>query len=146
MAQGFSDGSSQVYMMLGFENGNAGDEIAVSDGNGNALKSFTAANKYNSVLISLPDFTENGTYSVRAGSNEKDVTLSGKSYSEQGGMNGGFMRGQKGDFDAGMQNGEIPKDGMTPPDMQNGERPEGMMPPDMQNGERPEGMTPKGRK
>ena len=132
MAQGFSDGSSQAYMMLGFENGNAGDEIAVSDGNGNVLKSFTAANKYNSVLISLPDFTENGTYSVRAGSNEKEVTLSGKSYSEQGGMNGGFMRGQKGDFDAGMQNGERPEDGM--------------MPPDMQNGERPEGMTPKGRK
>ncbi|MBQ8249276.1 MAG: carbohydrate-binding domain-containing protein [Clostridia bacterium] len=160
MSQNFGNNSTQCSFMINF-NGNAEEELTISDANGNVIISFTPEKKYSSVLVSHPDFALNETYTVTSGENTQTVEFTsnivGGGFGGFGDFGGGGFRGGRGERPSGgwetnedgtmpempemPENGEMP----TPPDMGEwpempeggfdfeGSFPEGMTPPDFEN-------------
>ncbi len=108
MAQGFSESSSQCSILYNLSsNHSAGDKITLADSSGNELVSFTPTKQYNSVVITTPKLTKDGTYKLTAGSESADITMSSTVYSNGGGMGGfgGGGRGGMGGFGGGGRGG-----------------------------------------
>ena len=137
MAQNFGSESTQGSILINTEESNAADsDIVLVDSDGKELVAWTMKKSYNSVVISCPEITENGTYTVQTGDISTEVVMDGLIYGqgfEFGGRRPGFGNGEKPEGMPDLKNGEKPE-GMT--DFKNGEKPEGM--PDFKNGEKPE--------
>lgn len=98
MAMGF-DGGSQCFFLYNLENTQKGDsDLVLTDAQGKELLSRTIGKQYSSVVISMPDMEEDGTYQIKAGEETAEIALDGTSYSN--GRNG-FGQGGPGqrDFD-----------------------------------------------
>lgn len=65
MAQNFTSGT-QAFAMIAAR-GTAGQTVAVVDGNGNVVASFTATKQFGMVLASSPAFAEGGEYTLVIG-------------------------------------------------------------------------------
>jgi hypothetical protein len=92
MAQNFSETSTQGVIM-GNANGNAGDEISIVDNAGKVLASYTAELKYQNIVISAPGMVQGGTYTLKNGGQNQEITLDKLVY---GGSNFGFGGGPGG--------------------------------------------------
>lgn len=85
MAQNFTSGTQA----FAFEtiSGQAGQSVAVSDGEGRVIASFTPQKAYETVLVSSPSMTENGTYELTVGGEVQDANADG--YTDDGSVSGG---------------------------------------------------------
>lgn len=105
MAQGFSDSSTQYFILNNFSASlSSGDAIVLKDSGGKVLASYTPAKAYNSVVVSSPDLKKGETYTLSAGSQSESLTLSSVVTSNgSGGISGpigGRGRQQPGGKDA----------------------------------------------
>lgn len=104
----------------------------------NTLVSYTPVREYNSVVISCAELSDGSTYTIHTGENSREVTMEGLVYTDgevtnapgQGGgqkQRGGPMGENTGDSDNSDDSDRptLPQGQETPPDMQNGERPQG---------------------
>lgn len=134
MAQNFGTDSTQGSILLTIEERST-EAISVSDASGKTLAAYTPAKAYTCVVISCPDLELDGTYTVYAGGESTEVTLTDSLIYGSGGMMGGGFGPTNG------EPGQRPNDeGMgTPPegDNQNGGTPP-ELPEGAQQGERPE--------
>jgi len=103
MAQNFGSSSTQGAMLVSTENGASGDEISLTDSDGNVLVSWKAEKNYSCVNISCPELVKGETYTLTAGSAVSEITMSDLIYGEGdeagrgGGKEPGGMGGHKGD-------------------------------------------------
>lgn len=69
MAQGFGSGSSQCSVMHNVSGTvAAGEEVTVSDSEGNVILSHTFQKEWQNIVFSSPDLAEDETYTITAGS------------------------------------------------------------------------------
>lgn len=114
MAENFNSAENQGAALVALS-GNAGDTVTVKNSDGTALASAVSDKKYECVVVSCAEMTENGTFTVTNGTDDKEFTLSGFIYGENGGQGGfGGMGGNRGGAPFG---GEMPTG-------ENGEPPE----------------------
>lgn len=77
MAQGFSETSTQYSFLNNFTTViAAGTEVQLTDKDGNVVVSYTPEKEYQSVVISSPELTQGGTYTLTCGDQTADLTLS----------------------------------------------------------------------
>jgi len=140
MAMNFGDASTQGSIMLTFSSHAKGAVVTLKDSDGKALISYTAECDFNSVVVSCPGLELGGTYTVTAGEESTEVTLSDSLIYGRGFGMGGFgggdgRRGGMGD----RTPGGLP-DGMERPEGM--ELPDGIEPPEggFSGGGIPEGM------
>lgn len=98
MVENPSTNSTQRYISLTLSSQmQAGTAITVTDENGNTLASVTPPKSYQSVIISLPSFTEGATYTITVGSSTYSATLdqigTALGTNMHGGGNQGFRPG-----------------------------------------------------
>ena len=144
MAMNFSESSQGSILVNLSSSYSASDQITLSDESGNEIISITAAKKGNSVLISSPDITSDGKYTLTAGDTSTQISMDGSNiygsvFSFGGGGFGGGPGGNFGSGFGGDTNGR-PGGGFggNPPDgFENfdGERPDF---PDNFDGEKPD--------
>lgn len=93
MAQGFGSGSSQysVVHTVG-TTAAAGEELTVSDSEGNVILSHTFPKEWQNIVFSSPDIEEGETYTISAGSMSETVTVDGIVTSNSSGSGKGFGR------------------------------------------------------
>ncbi len=91
MDENFS-GGTQGVMKVTF-NSTTGT-ITLTDSDGNELVSFSTDKTYSSAVISTPEVVEGGTYTVTAGGQSQEVTMTSLIYGSGGGM--GAMGGGSG--------------------------------------------------
>lgn len=132
MEQNFDSSSTQGVMMVNVEEQEAGTAIALLDGNGNELLSWTAEKAYSSVIISCPEITEGGTYTVKAGETEQSITMDSLVYGSgsRAGGNPGDGGGRGGRDRGNGDDGGMPREpgGQAPGNM---EKPQENTPPDV---------------
>ncbi|MDF2541350.1 MAG: hypothetical protein K0S47_1068 [Herbinix sp.] len=105
MAQGFSDTSAQYSILNNFETSiAAGTEVTIKDTNGNVVVSFVPKKQYQSVVVSAPGLVKDGTYTITAGDQSAEVTLSSIVTS-----NGQSAMGGRGNWGGDFTPGEKPK-------------------------------------
>lgn len=126
MAMNFKDTSTQGAILVNTASMQTGATVLSSAGEGELLR-YTPVKEYNSILISIPEITAEGTYTVAMGDETQELTMESLIYGSSSGMSGGRgMMEEPGGRDGqrpGGENGEMmPPDGMTPPDE--------MMPPE----------------
>ena len=100
MAQSFSNTSTQGVIMIN-ANGNAGDEISLEDSTGKALASYVSEMKYQIIVISAPGMEVGGTYTLKYGGQNQQITLDTLLYGGSGngfGGGGGHKPGRGEDF------------------------------------------------
>lgn len=121
MATGFGDTSSQHSFLIAFSEPVAGGtELIVTDADGKVIGSYTPEKDYQSAVISTPALQLGNTYTVTAGTQTEQITLTG--IATTSGRTSGMP---------GRPDGNWGQDGpgaMTPPDM--GEPPTGWTPGD----------------
>lgn len=130
MAVNFCEGSAQGAILVNIQSQQqAGTDVVLLDGDGEELIRRTIEKGYNSVVVSCPEITESGTYVLKMGTEETQITMDGLIYGEGhgpggfGGGHGGMKGGDGSDgmpHRGGMPNGEMPPDEKMRPD---GERP-----------------------
>ena len=107
MAQSLTPNGNQGVILLNLSSVQSGGTIVtVEDEKGNVICSFTPEKYYQSLVISAPELENGGTYTIRCGSVSETVTLSSLSYSNGGGMMGGFGGGQGGPGQGGFGGGQ----------------------------------------
>ena len=79
------------------------DDVA-KDSSGNVIAQFTPAVSFQSVLISTPDITSDGTYTLSIGDSTQEITMSGYIY---GNSMGGFGGGRPGGMGGGTRRGPV---------------------------------------
>lgn len=153
MAANFCDGSTQGAILLNAQTTQqSGTDIVLLDSDGNELIQWTMMKGYDSAVVSCPEIVDGGTYTLKLGTEETQITMDGLIYGETAGMGGfgGGHGGMKGGGRGEAPNGEVPDgklpDGETPNgELPNGEQPNGKQPRgEMPNGERPNGEQPNG--
>lgn len=92
MAQSFSDTSTQGVIMVN-ANGNEGDEVGIEDSTGKVLASFVTEMRYQNVVISAPGMEVGGTYTIKYGGQNQQITLETLLYGGGNGFGGGFGGG-----------------------------------------------------
>lgn len=151
MAMNFGDTSTQGAVLLTTANCQAGTVISLKDSGEKELVTCTSESAFNSVVVSCPELVLGGTYTVTAGQESTEVTLSdsliyGSGFGMGGFGNGGRMPGREGFQMPGGEMPEMPNGegfqmpGGEMPEMPNGEgfqAPDGRM-PEMPGGERPQ--------
>lgn len=119
MAQNFGEsGSTQGSILLTYNETLTGT-VRVLDAEGTVLAEYTPTKEYRSVVVTAPGMVPGGTYTVEAGSDSREITLSGLIYGTSGMGGPGGMGGQ---------GGQAPSDGGgmgTPPDGTMGDPPSG---------------------
>jgi len=88
MTEIFGSDSTQGVVQVSVSNQAAGTTVSIADSKGNVLASYTPSKEYNSVIISTAGMVQGETYTVTAGTETKEVTLS-RLVSSSNGMNGG---------------------------------------------------------
>ncbi len=145
---GMMTAPKENYILSRGLNAQAGDSVAVTDGNGNVILGVTLPKSAQGILFSSGD-TVDGYKIYKNGTTDGAADENG--FITSGSLNGGteVVTGDAG-FGAGKGHGGknpmggFPKGDMTPPEMPQGEAPQGdMTPPEMPQGEAPQGdMTP----
>ena len=142
MAENFGRGSTQGSVLLNLSSVQAaGSTVSVTDENGTVLASFQPEKSYNSVVVSTEGMVLGGTYTVSAGTETQNVTLSelvlGGGIGMGGGMNGfGMGLGRFGGQSFPNQDSAAGGfGGMTPPEQSGESNGFGGMTPPEQNGE-----------
>lgn len=111
MAMNFGSESTQGSILASTGNASAGTAVKLTDSSGNVIAEFTPTVSFQTVVISTPDITSDGTYTLTVGDSTQEITMSGYIYGS--GMSGGFGGGQHGG------NGGF--GGVNPPDMNGGQ-------------------------
>ena len=125
MTAGFTDSSTQASFLTAFDASvPAGTETTVTDSTGTVICSYTPTKDYQAVVISAPTLQVNKTYTVTAGEQSMEVTLTTIATNANvspGGMqqpgrgNGpGGMGGTPGEFQTAPEGGFQPPDGQSP--------------------------------
>ena len=96
MAMNFGQDSTQGSIFVSAGNSSAGTEVKLTDSSGNVIVQFTPVVSFQSVLISTPDITSDGTYTLSIGDSTQEITMSGYIYGNLGGMGGGRPGGNTG--------------------------------------------------
>ena len=78
--------------------------MKLTDSSGNVIAEFTPTVSFQTVVISTPDITSDGTYTLTVGDSAQEITMSGYIYGS--GMGGGFGGGNPPDMNGG-QNGNM---------------------------------------
>ena len=94
MDQNFSAAENQGAILVSLGTQAAGTTLELTDSDGNVLLSYAPEKSYGSVVISLPEILQGGTYTLTAGSTSTSVTMDSLLYGA-GGM-GGKGGGRKG--------------------------------------------------
>lgn len=100
MAMNFGQDSTQGSILVSAGNSSAGTEVKLTDSSGNIIARFTPAVSFQSLLISTPDITSDGTYTLSIGDSTQEITMSGYIY---GNGTGGFGGGRPGGDMGGMR-------------------------------------------
>lgn len=113
MAMSPSSTSSQSSLMYNVSNGKAGSEIILKDASGKEIIKVTAEKQFNNVVISTPEITSDGNYTLTVDGTEATATTGNAGF---GGGMGGFGGGRMFNTD------QIPEfnenfEGMEPPQM-----------------------------
>lgn len=125
MAMNFGSESTQGSILASTGNASAGTAVKLTDSSGNVIAEFTPTVSFQTVVISTPDITSDGTYTLTVGDSTQDITMSGCIYGS--GMGGGFGGGQhggNGGFGGGNRPGGNNHGGFAggnPPDMNGGQ-------------------------
>lgn len=130
MAMNFGSESTQGSILASTGNASAGTTVKLTDSSGNVIAEFTPTVSFQTVVISTPDITSDGTYTLTVGDSTQEITMSG--YIHGSGMGGGFGGGGKGGGNRPRGNGGF--DGGNRPD-DNGQGFGGGNPPDMNGGQ-----------
>lgn len=94
MAQNFGSSSTQGSILL-TASSVTGGIITLTDADGNVLVEYTPEKNYNCVVVSCPELTEGGTYTLSLGGETQTVTLTSLIYGSSGfGGMGGFGGGR----------------------------------------------------
>ena len=128
MAMNFGSESTQGSILASTGNASAGTAVKLTDSSGNVIAEFTPTVSFQTVVISTPDITSDGTYILTVGDSTQEITMSGYIYgSGMGGGFGGGMGGQHGG-NGGFGGGNRPAGndqggfgGGNPPDMNGGQ-------------------------
>lgn len=97
MAENFGSDSTQGTILYNF-GGSVSGEVTLKDSDGNVIASYTPTKEYQSVVISSPEISNDGTYTISAGSESDEITMSGYVYGSGNGMGGGRMGGTRPDM------------------------------------------------
>jgi len=129
MAENFGDDSTQGSILVNLSSTETG-EVQLLDSDGNVLVSYTPTKEYQSVVISSPDITSDGTYTLVTGDTTTEITMDGYIYGEGNGMGmGGGMGGNMGGGPGGDNSdfdGEMPDmDSENMPEMDSDSMPSG---------------------
>ena len=125
MAMNFGSESTQGSILASTGNASAGTAVKLTDSSGNVIAEFTPTVSFRTVVISTPDITSDGTYTLTVGDSTQEITMSGYIYGS--GMGGGFGGGQhggNGGFGGGTRPGGNNHGGFAggnPPDMNGGQ-------------------------
>lgn len=130
MAMNFGSESTQGSILASTDNASAGTTVKLTDSSGNVIAEFTPTVSFQTVVISTPDITSDGTYTLTVGDTTREITMSGYIYGS--GMGGG-MGGQPGGM-GGQPGGNGGFGGGNRPDG-NGQGFGGGNPPDMNGGQ-----------
>ena len=142
MTEPLSDSSAQNIITVYYEAQlPAGTAVTVTNAGGEELVSWTVPKEFNMLQISAEGIRDGDTVTVKAGGEEKKITVTGINTYE-GTRTGGFGgHGGRGGFGGGQRPEGF--DGQRPEGFggrgMRGERPEGF---EGMGGQRPEGMTP----
>lgn len=114
MAMNFGSQSTQGSILASTGNASAGTAVKLTDSSGNVIAEFTPTVSFQTVVISTPDITSDGTYTLTVGDSTQEITMSGYIYGS--GMGGGFGGGNRpgGNNQGGFGGG-------NPPDMNGGQ-------------------------
>lgn len=94
MAQNFGSSSTQGSILL-TASSVTGGIITLTDADGNVLVEYTPEKNYNCVVVSCPELTEGGAYTLSLGGETQTVTLTSLIYGSSGfGGMGGFGGGR----------------------------------------------------
>lgn len=129
MAMNFGSESTQGSILASTGNASAGTAVKLTDSSGNVIAEFTPTVSFQTVVISTPDITSDGTYTLTVGDSTQEITMSGYIYGSGmgGGFGGGGMGGQpggNGGFGGGNRPGGNNQGGFgggNPPDMNGGQ-------------------------
>ena len=131
MAMNFGSQSTQGSILASTGNASAGTAVKLTDSSGNVIAEFTPTVSFRTVVISTPDITSDGTYTLTVGDSTQEITMSGYIYgSGMGGGFGGMGGGQPGGnggfggFGGGNRPGGNNPSGFgggNPPDMNGGQ-------------------------
>ena len=94
MAMNFGSESTQGSILASTGNASAGTAVKLTDSSGNVIAEFTPTVSFQTVVISTPNITSDGTYTLTVGDSTQEITMSGYIYGS--GMSGGFGGGQHG--------------------------------------------------
>lgn len=127
MAMNFGSESTQGSILASTGNASAGTTVKLTDSSGNVIAEFTPTVSFQTVVISTPDITSDGTYTLTVGDTTQEITMSGYIYGS--GMGGGMggQHGGMGGGNGGFGGGNRPDDngqgfgGGNPPDMNGGQ-------------------------
>ena len=132
MAMNFGSESTQGSILASTGNASAGTTVKLTDSSGNVIAEFTPTVTFQTVVISTPDITSDGTYTLTVGDSTQEITMSGYIYgngSGMGGQPGGMDGGNRPGGNGGFGGGDRPDDngqgfgGGNPPDMNGGQMP-----------------------
>ncbi len=96
MVEDISETSTQCSVLYLFDGAAADTELTVTAQDGGEILSYGIPTSYTSVIVSTPEFVQDGTYTITAGESSENVTLSSvvtKAGSTSGGIGGAGMRG-----------------------------------------------------
>lgn len=88
MAVNFGSDSTQGTILYNFSSTVSG-EVTLKDSDGNVIASYTPTKEYQSVVISSPEITNSGTYTLTAGSETAEITMTSYVYGSGNSMGGG---------------------------------------------------------
>ena len=121
MAMNFGSESTQGSILESTGNASAGTTVKLTDSSGNVIAEFTPTVSFQTVVISTPDITSDGTYTLTVGDSKQEITMSGYIY---GSSMGGGQHGGNGGFGGGNRPGGNNHGGFAggnPPDMNGGQ-------------------------
>lgn len=135
MAMNFGSQSTQGSILASTGNASAGTAVKLTDSSGNVIAEFTPTVSFRTVVISTPDITSDGTYTLTVGDSTQEITMSGYIYGSGmgGGFGGGGMGGGQHGGNGGFGGGNRPGGnnqggnnqggfgGGNPPDMNGGQ-------------------------
>ncbi len=137
MAMNFNSAAQGSALLTTASGHNAGEKVELKDSQGNILLSYTPESNFHSIIVSCPEMKEGETYTLSAGLEELEFTLSQLIYGSSsgfGGMGGhGGMEGSPGDRgdldgskrDPGEREGLYGGYGERAPGREDGTAPEG---------------------
>ena len=100
MAVNFCEGSTQGAILVNIQSQQqAGTDVMLLDSNGKELIVHTIEKGYDSVVVSCPEIVDGGTYTLKIGTEETQITMDGLIYGsghEMGGGRGNMKTGAEG--------------------------------------------------